>query len=189
MATNRETLERLARANLPDLEPAALKDILAREHEFTMVGDTLVQHGTLKRAQDVLTPEVWYKDFPHHQKGYVESNPEQAAIDRLTEAACYGTPTMKARAALMEKVGRPRYLEILAENNCSELHLRAGTKPPTAVDQKAAAKQIADRKSPWGVDGWSLRAQGEYVRQHGIEAAHREAARMGSKVGATRPAR
>jgi hypothetical protein len=189
MATNREMLERLARANLPDLEPTALKDILAREDEFTMVGDTLVQHGTLKRAQDVLTPEVWYKDFPHHRKGYIESNPEQVAIDRLTEAACYGNPTMTARAALMEKVGRPRYLEILAENGCSERTLKPGSKPPSAADEKAAAKRIADRKSPWGVDGWSLTAQGAYIKQHGIEAAHREAARMGSKVGATRPAR
>jgi hypothetical protein len=48
--------------------------------------------------------------------------------------------------------------------------------------------ETADRKpSPWSAKGWSLARQGQFVKDHGIDRAHAEAARWGCKVGSTRP--
>lgn len=39
--------------------------------------------------------------------------------------------------------------------------------------------------NPWSKEGWNLTAQGQFVREHGIQRANEAAASVGSKVGAT----
>lgn len=42
-------------------------------------------------------------------------------------------------------------------------------------------------KNPWSRDGWNLTAQGQFVREHGIEKATKAAQSVGSTIGATAP--
>lgn len=44
-----------------------------------------------------------------------------------------------------------------------------------------------DISNPWSEIGWNVTEQGMYARKHGLDKAAEQAARAGSKIGATRP--
>ncbi len=44
-----------------------------------------------------------------------------------------------------------------------------------------------DINNPWSEIGWNVTEQGMYARKHGMDKAAEQAARAGSKIGATRP--
>jgi hypothetical protein len=61
------------------------------------------------------------------------------------------------------------------------------SKPLPLADKKDKDKdRVADRDNPWG-QNWNLTRQGQYIREHGEGKAAELAARVGSKIGATKP--
>jgi hypothetical protein len=63
------------------------------------------------------------------------------------------------------------------------------SKPLPIADKKDKDKDmLADRDNPWGVS-WNITRQGQYIREHGEAKAAELAARVGSKIGATKPAK
>jgi hypothetical protein len=63
----------------------------------------------------------------------------------------------------------------------------APVKPNGTGKPKAPARNPADADNPWSERAWNISAQGRYVREHGMDKARETAAKVGSRVGATKP--
>jgi hypothetical protein len=163
----------------------ALKD---RAPYYRNNGPDLVHTLTGKKLEEQEGNEAWVTEHaPHWFLDYTvpdENERLQILIDEAT-GTNGKTPSLKARGELIKEVGQRRFEAIMAERGADPKTLKPGTKEP--VRSGDDAKKQSDEVSPFSAKGWSLRAQGEYVKKHGTAAAEAEAARFGVKLGSTKP--
>jgi hypothetical protein len=125
-------------------------------------------------------PTDWIeKNFPTLLKaadlprGDVELDAAQQACQSLT-----------MQAELVRAVGVQKTGELMALFGGAVGRI---SKPLPIADKKDKDKnKIADRDNPWG-QNWNLTRQGQYIREHGEAKGAELAARVGSKIGATKP--
>ncbi len=127
------------------------------------------------------TPDAWMeKRFPTLLK-----QAEAPRGDVELQAAQSACESLAVQAELVKSLGAQRTGELMA--------LFGGgigkiSKPMPISDPKKDKNKIADRDNPWG-ENWNLTKQGQIVKELGEEKAAQLAARVGSRIGATRPTR
>jgi hypothetical protein len=109
-------------------------------------------------------------------------NADKPNVDpALLASARAGNMTAKSR--LFVQVGRDQAKldAVLADKS-------ADTGTDTSANASPKEKE-ASKNNPWTAENWSLKRQGEIVRNLGVEAAQRIARHANSHVGAVRPAK
>ena len=100
------------------------------------------------------------------------------------EAAQTACQSLAMQGELVKSLGVQRTSELMSLFGGAVGRI---SKPLPLADKKAKDKdRVADRDNPWG-QAWNLTRQGQYIREHGEAKAAELAARVGSKIGATKP--
>jgi hypothetical protein len=100
------------------------------------------------------------------------------------QAAQTACTSLSMQAELVKSLGVQKTGELMALYGGAVGRI---SKPLPLADKKAKDKDwIADRDNPWG-QAWNLTRQGQYIREHGEAKGAELAARVGSKIGATKP--
>jgi hypothetical protein len=100
------------------------------------------------------------------------------------DAAQQACQSLTMQAELVKAVGVQKTGELMALFGGAVGRI---SKPLPIADKKDKDKnKIADRDNPWG-QNWNLTRQGQYIREHGEAKGAELAARVGSKIGATKP--
>lgn len=161
-------------ADVAKAMPKAIEDYV--EGAFTI--DRVQAYAIALKAKH---PELWPLSPEEAEQRETDDKVRGLIADILSNPR-----SPNARGALVRATGKAKADELMRENGFKSIGDFV-SKPRKPESDKSDDKP-SDAKNPWSRAGWSITKQGQMTRKIGVENAQKMAAKVGSFIGATRPA-
>lgn len=203
---NLDRLPELEAASKGKIDEAAIEAMVTRRVEGTIrtrlsplerqLKEATKERDQLKEANEIFVTDARVRRIHDEVRKAAGPNGEKlvatAVDDALELAEKVFEVTDDDTVVTRDKVGVTPGLKArdwLAEMQPKRPHWWPGTVGAGAGGSGPRGRTLSGPDNPWSEQGWSLTAQGQYLREHGAERAAMAAKAAGVEIGAVRPAK